>query len=317
MTNGSLVLTNLQLFGPETNNALVFIPKVSIRGASADVQRRTARVASVETSGGEVLARRFRDGTLDVVQLAAPPTNRGPSLLNLPSTNTAAPPPLTSAPAWSVVIEEVALKNYAVRVNDEQPPTPANLAVDDLELNIKGLSLASNTPVTVQFSTRVNSNGQVRVAARGTLQPLALETDVDVNGLELRPFQPYVEQQGVKLAFTSGDVSTKAHANVAWPGARPPSLQLSGDIVLNNFVVVDQIAFQDFTRWKQLAVRGLEFVLAPMSVKIREVACDELVTQRLIDAWLDWTERTDSLYGNYADNDYEWGADPAGEDTDR
>ena len=285
VTNGSVLLTNLQVFAPEASNALVSIPSASVRGASADLRKRATTVASVETTGGSILARRFRDGTLELLQLAAPPTNRAPSLLNPPITVTVTNVPslpVTPAAPWSVLVETIAVKDYAVRVNDEQPPTPANLLADQIELAVKGLSLASNAPVVVQLSTRVNQTGAVKLNSEGTPLPLTLDTRLEVNAIELRPFQPYVEQQQVKLAFASGNVSTTGRASLALAGTNPLAVKFAGDVVLNNVAVVDQIAFQDFARWKQVAVRGIDFVLVPMSVKVRELACDELVTSVVI-----------------------------------
>jgi hypothetical protein len=283
VTNGSVLLTNLQVFALEASNALVSIPSASVRGASADLRKRAAKVASVETTGGSILARRFRDGTLELLQLAAPPTNRAFSILNPPITITNAPvAPVPPAAPWSVLVEGITVKDYAVRVNDEQPPTPANLIADQIELAVKGFSLASNAPVSVQFATRVNQTGAVKLNSEGTLLPLALDSSLEVNAIDLRPFQPYVEQQQVKLAFTSGNVSTTGRASLALAGTNPPAVKFAGDVVLNNIAVVDQIAFQDFARWKQVAVRGIDFVLAPMSVKVRELACDELVTSVVV-----------------------------------
>ncbi len=278
ITNGSILVTNLAVFAPDpaATNALVIIPSVAVRGAEANLQKRVAKVQTVETIGGSILARRFRDGSLELLQLAAPPTNRALSILNPPAPTNAAP----SAPAvpWSVLVENIIVKDYAARVEDQQPPKPANLVADQIALTIQGLSLVSNAPIIVQFSTRVNNTGTMKLDAQGTWLPLALDTDLDVSAVDLRPFQPYLEQQQVKLAFTSGTVSTKGRASVALSGTNSLAAKFAGDVVVNDVALVDQIAFQDFARWKQIAVRGIDFVFAPMSVKMRELACDDLVT---------------------------------------
>jgi hypothetical protein len=288
VTNAGVLLTNLLVFAPgaaaDNSNALVSIPSVLVRGAEADLSKRTAKVTAVETVGGSIFARRFSDGTLELLQLAAPPTNRAPSILHPPVTTTNAPVvPSTPAALWSVLVESIAVNDYAVRVNDEQPPRPASLAVDQIAVMVKGLSLASNAPITVEFAARVNGTGTVKSSVQGTVLPVALETDVDVNGIELRPFQPYVEQQRVKVAFNSGRVSTKGHASLALRGTNLPAAKFSGDVVLDDVAVVDQIVFQDFVRWKQVAVRGIDFTLDPMSVKVGELSCDELITSVVLD----------------------------------
>jgi hypothetical protein len=286
LTNGTMLLTNLQVFAPsaagEPASNLVSIPSLVAVGAHANLLAHSAALESVESFGGSISARRFRNGTLELLALATPPTNRAPSILNPPATATNAVPAATSAP-WSIRVQNVAAKDYTVHVVDEQTPTVAHLAADQLALTVTGFLNASNAPVAVNFSARVNGGGTAKLDARGTLFPMALETDLDVQGVELRPFQPYVEQQRVKLAFTSGNVSTKGRASLTVADTNPPSGQFSGDVILKDVAVIDQIVFQDFARWKQVAVRGIDFVLAPMSVKVKELACDDLVTSIVVD----------------------------------
>lgn len=281
MTNASVQVTNLAVFAPESSNALMTIPSVAIREVEADLQKRAARVRAVETTGGSILARRFQDGTLELLHLAMPPTNRPFTLLNPPPSPSAATSiAATNAPPepWSVLVDEIVVKDYAARVEDAQPPRAATVVADQIALTVKGFSLASNAPIDVEFSTRVNSNGLVKAAARGTVRPVAMETDLEVSTIELKPFQPYVEQQQVKLSFNSGHVSTKGKAFVALGGSNQLTAKFAGDVVLGDVAVIDQIAFQDFIRWKQVAVRGIDFALDPMSVKIHELACDGLAT---------------------------------------
>ncbi len=284
ITNASVLVTNLQMFAPDSTNELVSIPSIVVLGAEADLQKRSAKVRSVETIGGSILARRFRDGTLELWELATPPTNRGPSILNPPLSTNAPPSAVATGPItpWSVLVESITVRDYAARVEDEQPPRAATLVADQIALSVKGLSLASNAPIIVEFSTRVNSNGNVKVEAQGTVLPLAMNVEMDVQMIDLRPFQPYVEEQQVKLTFNSGNVSTKGRASVALEGAHPPTAKFTGDVMLNDVAVIDQTAFQDLFRWKQMAVRGIDFTLSPMSVKVQELACDDLAASVVI-----------------------------------
>jgi len=50
------------------------------------------------------------------------------------------------------------------------------------------------------------------VGAQGTLKlaPVMADMDLSVNGVELRPFQPYINEQ-VKLGITSGQANTRGH----------------------------------------------------------------------------------------------------------
>ena len=286
VTNASLLFTNLAVFAPGATNALMTIPSVAVRGAEANLQKRAGKVQTIETIGGALNVRRFHDGSLEWLTLAAPPTNRAASLLNLPPVTNAVS--ATPAGPWSVLVETILLKDYAARVEDEQPGRPVRITAEQIALTVQGFSLVSNAPITVQCSTRVNGLGTVKLDAQGTVWPVALDADLDVSAIDLRPFQPYVEQQ-VRLEFKSGTVSTKGRASVALAGTNPPALKFAGDVVLDDVALVDQIDFQDFVKWKQVAVRGIDFVLAPMSVRIHELACEDLATSVVMGTNQQWT----------------------------
>ena len=284
ITNADVIASRLMVFAPgeppASTNALAAIPRAAVLGASANLKQRTIKVRNVEVGGGSIVARRGRDGTLELLQLAMPPTNRAPSILNPPQTNTT---PAVAAKAWDILIENLVVNDCALQVIDELPPTPAHLAVDQIAITLKGLSLASNASVSMEMSARVAEKGAVKLKADGSLLPLAMTADVNADTIDLRPFQPYVAQQGVKLAFASGNVSSHGKASVALRETNSLAAQFTGDAVLDDVAVVDQIAFQDFIRWKQVAVRGIAFTLSPMSVKVGELACDELITSVVVD----------------------------------
>jgi hypothetical protein len=283
VTNAALLLTNLMVFSPTNGaaagtNALVSIPSISVQGAQANLQNRVAEVELVEMVGAAIFARRFKDGVVELVQLAMPPTNRAPSILNPPATKSTIAPLKADSPAtpWSVLVKRIDVKDAAVRVNDEFPPQAAILAVDQINVAVEGLSLASNAPVKVKLTARVNETGGIGLDAQGSFLPLAVKADIDVSKIEFRPFQPYVDQQQVKLAVKSGNVSTKGRLSLAVAGTNPPAIGYAGEVIVGDVAVTDQVVFQDVVKWKQVALRGLEFSLRPMSVKLRELACDDL-----------------------------------------
>ena len=82
-------------------------------------------------------------------------------------------------------------------------PTPAALSLDPLAFDVKGLSTASNAPVSASLSVRLNEAGTIALDGTATITPLMADMDVAVSGLDLRPFQPYLNES-VRLDIKSG-----------------------------------------------------------------------------------------------------------------
>ena len=117
----------------------------------------------------------------------------------------------------------------------------------------------------------MNLNEAGRFTARGTvrLQPPSADLAVDITGMDLRPLQPYVEQQA-KLAVGGGLFTARGHASYNSEKASPLAA-FEGDLGLTNFSTTDLIEFKDFVKLDSLAVNGIQAAFQPNSLKVEEV----------------------------------------------
>lgn len=280
VTNASLAVADLLVRAPGTEDNIALVPNFEIHGAAASLLKRTLRVASIETTGGKIVARRFENGELQFLALAKPEAKKNsPGAASPPaSTNVVA----ASAP-WSVLIEKVAVKNYRVNVEDALPATTAHLLADEISFTLTNISTASNAPIGGEFFARLNEAGTIKLAATAIVTPpVRAEFDVDVNAVQFGPLQPYVSEQA-DLAITSGSMTTKGHGNIFMEGTNAPNVNFAGDATVNDFASVDQIVFQDFVKWKEVALRGFDISLNPLGIKIDQLSCDQLVSSVVLD----------------------------------
>ncbi len=279
VTNASVEVRDLSIRAPGAEDTIVSVPSFAIRGAAANLREAKASVASVETSGGSILARRSRQGDLEFLTLARPA--KGISVSNaVPATNVST----TSSPPWSVRIAALNISNYTVKVEDAQPSMPASLVADQLMLTVTNLSNATNSPIGIHFTTRVNGGGSVGVDAVITaFPPLQAEATVNVRELALAPFQPYVREQ-VKLAISSGRLDTEGRVSLSVEGTNSPRAKFVGDVRVSDLVSMDQIVFHDFVKWKELTLKGIDASINPLALKLDELSCEELNTSVVMDS---------------------------------
>ena len=265
---------------PETNETLVSIPQFGVEHAEASLANRSARVKLVRSTGGSLVVRREADGTVNLLKMIQAPMTQPASS----GTNSLAgpAPPSTRAPApWTVNLDEVAFQDFKFHVEDKVPVGAPPVLVDQVALNVRGLSTVTNTPITAAASLRVNESGTANIQARGRLQPATAEADITVTNLDLRLAQPYLQEQ-VKLQLSRGAFAMQGKA--VWQPDEPSAARLlfQGDLGISGLHAADLVALNEFVSWTNLEVRGINFTMQPERLQIQAIDFDGFKTSILV-----------------------------------
>ena len=272
IAKAELHLDQLELKAPNGGETVITVPTLAVTQAEAALARRTARVGLVKSSGGSLVVRQNRNGTINLL-----------SLLKLPKSEAAGSkaPAGESAPPWSVKIDEIAFDDYAIRAEDQKPAKPAAFKIDHLGFDLKGVSNASNAPVTGSLSLRFQDTGSITLDGTGTLLPPSADLKIALTNLDVRSFQPYVEEQ-VKLVINSGALNLHGNARYAARDPGAPLLSFRGDLTLAKFATADDVLFKDFAKWEALSVSGIQLDMQPDKLWLDEVKLTGLDTSLII-----------------------------------
>ncbi len=276
--NGSLRVTRLQLKAPGTGETVLSVPSFAVEGARASAVKRFVNVASVKSTGVAIHERRNADGSLHIL-----------SLINLPKPSTNKAPPAVAAttnapapkPPWIVTFDDILLEDHTLTLEDKKPARPAKLAVDQLTVRLKGLSSVSNSPFTLSASARLNEAGQLNMEGKIIPLPPSAEVKLDLTGLDLRPLQPYLEEQ-VKLTVNSGRLSAHGHARLSLADTNAPLVKFDGEFGVSDFAAIDQVVSKDLAKWDALTATGIDFSLRPDHLNLAEVKWSGLKTSLVI-----------------------------------
>ncbi|PWU12453.1 MAG: hypothetical protein C5B50_21385 [Verrucomicrobia bacterium] len=260
-TNTAVKLTNFKIAANDTGEILLALNDVEVSAASASLEERRARVPLITVRGGSFLARREKDGLLNWLKLLVPQTN--------------APASNNPGLAWNAALDELNLESFAVTADDLVPPSPAHLGLDDLHINVTGVSNQTNRPVTATISFNWGDGGKAKVVAQGTLLPPAGEAKIELEGLALPPIQPYVEQQA-RAVLNSGKLNVAGTARYGTPNSdsartASPLIEFNGDISIDNFATIDSVSYQNLAKWDALALRGIHATLQTNALSVDEV----------------------------------------------
>lgn len=271
VSNLSVQVTSLKVRAPDSEETLVEVPELAVEGASADWATRAARIRQLRITRAAIAARRNAHASINLLSLvsSAPPggTNTVPTVSE--------PTPIPATP-WTVVVEEVKLEDWKVAYEDRATPLPAAITLEPLTVEVRNLTTSSNEPVTVRAAIGVNRSG--RIAAAGQVWPWRRQAGLQlgITNLALQPFEPYLRQH-VRLGINSG--GCELHGRLDWQEADPgaPRLTFRGGVQLTNLLAAD-LAGQEFVRWTQLQVTGIQSTLKPDSFRAAAVNWDGLKT---------------------------------------
>jgi hypothetical protein len=268
LTNGNILLTSLSVKSQNPDETVLTLSSLTVKLTEASLGRKLLHLALLKTSDGSLLARQNADGTINLL-----------SLLKQPQTNTATAATNTAAASqapWTLMVDEIAVDRYTVALEDRKPAKPAKFNLHEISFSAKNFSTVGNPSLPVDAALNLNESGRLMVNGTVRLQPPSADLTLHLIGLDLRPIQPYVEQQA-KLAVGGGLFSLSGHASYN-SGKDSPTAAFQGDLGLTNFSTTDLIQFKDFVKLDGLAVNGIKFAFQPNRLDVQEVALSGLNT---------------------------------------
>jgi len=196
--------------------------------------------------------------------------NRSMNLLDL------VPPADTSAasgapaPAWTVRVDRAVARAARVGWYDATVTPLANVVIDTLDATVSGfVSLQGDTTV---FSTRAVSRAGGTVSAQGHVLPLdgVVSVRLDVDSLDVTPAAPYIARFAY-LDLQRGKFNAHGDLHAVFPKDSLPSLDYSGDVVLDGVHLFDTLKQQAFFGFNRVAILKANAHSNPPATSVDEI----------------------------------------------
>jgi hypothetical protein len=172
-----------------------------------------------------------------------------------------------AAADWRVSLDELTLDQYDIDLLDARRKDAVQLPLHGASLRLRDVSTHATMPLKLELSTGIGTNGRLNLQGQGSLSPPTLEARLELNGLSLRPFQPYWDElTGFELL--SGQVDLRGDIAV-----RPDSGQenFSGDIEITGIKTVDKREKKDFAGWESLRLNGIVLATQPRRASVKSI----------------------------------------------
>lgn len=291
LKDGALQLRSIKLLERGTQNAVFELPALDVAGVDADALLQKGTIGSIVLTGGQVRARREKDGSINLLKLAqAPAPARAPLAVVNPTISapqsagaavSANPSGAQSAGAAKasaaaklpdLTVGEVALKDFRIEVLDEAAPRPAQLGVSALQVSLKKVSLAQGARMPLAVSFTLTPSGEIALVGDVGIAPVFADLKLEVKGAEILSLSPYLEQFA-NVRITQGRADAALTLQAELPADKPLIATVSGDMALEKFGLVDGVANEDLAGLSSLALRGLRASTSPeLSLSLNEVS---------------------------------------------
>jgi uncharacterized protein involved in outer membrane biogenesis len=281
LRDGALQLRGFKLVERANPTVALELPVLDVTGVNANALASQATIAAIRLSGGKVRARREKDGSINLLAMLQPPA---PTPVATPAP-AATPVAATPAPGKlpDVKIAAIAVSDLAIEVTDLAAPRPAQLALSELQLALKNVTLAEGAEMPLQLAFAWAPHGRVRLDGSVVRAPLKIKFKTEVEALELLPLSPYLEQF-VNARLTGGAINASLAIDAALPEAQPLAATIAGEVNVEKLGLVDGTHNEELAGFAALAFRGIRATTSPeLSVALDEIALNGPLARVIVD----------------------------------
>ncbi len=227
---------------------------------------------------------RIADATMDlenrqpyaeITPTAKPPEAVGtseapPNLLILRAMTNAFDALAGSTNQVGATLDDLDVSNAALHFEDWGNSRPAKLDLSAISFEATNISNLPLTNLTARLSLRWNTSGSIKVDTTASLQPLAVDIQLDLDRLDLGTLDPYLEPK-LDLFILGSEVGLHGAVQVRAPANQLPKVEFRGDFSLDNFHTVDGVMAEDLVKWGSVQYNGMDVNLNPEAVAIRQI----------------------------------------------
>jgi hypothetical protein len=270
----------------------ITLPALDLTGTSVDLATRQVHVDLLALKGLKLVSWLEPDGTVNLMQLAAPVPSSAPPAPTTPSTGKSAAPPvaptLTSSgatapsPPWAVDLRRFEIRDADIAVEDRSTRPAVKAVLAPFSLQVDGASQDLSKPVSVTLETHIDGKGSLSASGDVTPQPAMANLTVKLADIDLTAIQPYIARK-TAMTLLSGRLGADGKLHY---GTQPkmPAVQFNGNVNVEKVHTVDDALHDDFINWDRLDILGINYSQGPDRLDIDQVVARKLYARVIIES---------------------------------
>ena len=185
--------------------------------------------------------------------------------------------------SWTVNTKRVVFNRFRIVYDDRSLATPARIVVSNTTLRGENFSNVEKSRGKATFQATINDKGTLKFAGTVGTRPVGARLAVDAQGIDVLPFQPYLEDR-VNFLFTSGHIGTKGNLVFDGSGEGSAKVNYDGSVDITDFATIEKSNSNDLLKWKSLNLNALQFNLEPFKLSIGEINLGDFYSRLILGA---------------------------------
>ena len=253
-------LEDLAVTGLTPSAEFFLLPSLTVRGGTLRYPEQQLTIASIELANPELNAWLAQNGELSLLGLV--PAGSPPAA-DSGAADAAAP----ESQDWQLAIDTFRIAGGRLGFTDESIEPQATLALENLELDVTGLSNEQDAAFPVELAGALAAGGDFRFNGRVIALPeLSVTGSLGARGIPLPIAQPYVQQQ-VRIQLDQGTLDTDFELALLPDG----KLTAAGELAVHSLGISDTVEGKPLVGWDTLNVDRFEADSATPSLALSKV----------------------------------------------
>jgi uncharacterized protein involved in outer membrane biogenesis len=267
--NGDVVLKTTEVVDAEENPVLK-LPRLHIAVAPTELFARKPHIAKISIESPEITIVRNREGITNI-ELMLPEK----------STEELDPETDTDEPSMSVNIDEIKLSAGKVFFSDVSGKEPFETTLEPVDVSISHFSTDKDKKTAIDTSVETEANEKVTIAGEFSLDPMAADSTLGLQGVTLKKYDPYY-MESVTFDVDEGSLNFKTRCQYEKKGDDFQLLLSDLSTTIASLILKKRGEKKPFVNVPLFALKGTEVDLAKRVLTIGEVATEKGIVNCVI-----------------------------------
>ncbi|MDO9424542.1 MAG: DUF748 domain-containing protein [Methylobacter sp.] len=227
------------------------IPQLAVSGIHFDIGKQALAIESVLAKDADFKAWLNADGVINY-QTLLPVSDKATETTAIESDAIE-----SEQTPWDIKINNIALNNFGLGVEDQTVKKPVTMTAKPIDFKLDNFSNKAGANLSFQLSIGLNETGSIKLDGDTVIEPLSAQIAVAVNGIGLEKFQAYVDKYA-RLDVIDGTLALDGKVLIAKSAADKLAVKFTGNSQIARLLTRDQLKSQDFVKWENLALNGID-----------------------------------------------------------
>ncbi|TXJ02160.1 MAG: DUF748 domain-containing protein [Aquabacterium sp.] len=182
-----------------------------------------------------------------------------------------------------VTLKLLRCQDCRVQITDQTVSPAALLSVQRTELTVANASTDLRQPLKVDLRTQAQGKGQVNFQGEVRPQPLSVQGQVGLAGVDLRVLQSYLDPH-LNIHIAGARAQAAGRVQVQDDARRGLSVRYQGRVGLSDLRLQDRVNEADFVSWRSLSLDGTDLAWAngQVNANLGRIALNEFYGRVII-----------------------------------